>query len=554
MLEKGRVYEIRIEDMGQNGEGIGRAEGIAVFAEGAVWGDLCRVEITGMKKSYALGRVREIIEPSVYRQEPKCAFVGRCGGCSLGLLRYEGQLCLKERQVREHLIRIGGVKEPPVLPILGMEEPFHYRNHGQFPIGGSSSRPAVGFYQKRSHEIVDCPCCLLQSAPAVAAAEGVRAYIRETGVSLYDERTGKGCLRHLVVRNAEGTGEVMVILVVNQGRLPASELLLEKVEEALDALEEMEGGKRWTLRCLGVNFNKGKGRRALGEKTVFLYGQERIQDVFEGLSYLISPESFYQINTPQTRKLYGVVKDFAALTGEETVFDLYCGVGTIGLYLAREAKQVVGIEAVQKAVYDANRGAIKNGTVNALFRWGKAESLLPELVEKGSRADVAILDPPRSGCDRRLLEAVARAEVKRAVYVSCNPATLARDVKILGELGYRLEAVQPVDLFPWTVHVETVVLLSKLNTKQHIEVELNLDELDLTAAESKATYDEIKAYVLEKHGLKVSSLYISQVKRKCGLDVGQNYNLSKKEDAKVPQCPPDKEAAIMEALKHFQMI
>lgn len=521
MLVTGETYEIRIEDMGQNGEGIGRAEGIAVFVTGAVAGDLCLVEITRVKKNFAFGRAVSVTEPSPYRREPVCQFAGQCGGCSLSTMTYEGQLRLKEKQVRESLIRIGGVKNPPVLPILGMAEPFHYRNHGQFPVGPGENGPAVGFFGTKSHNIVDCPHCMLQSAPAMKAAEVIRRYIRESGVSVYEEKTGKGTLRHLIVRNAEGTGEVMVVLVVNQGKLPMQREFLQWLKEGIEGLNHFgtafsEGGReggaektgqktleeagapgkapkiRWRLRCLALNINKGRGNRVLGDKTVFLYGQERITDVFEGLEYFISPASFYQVNTQQTKVLYRKVKEFAALTGTETVFDLYCGVGTISLYLTDKAKQVIGIEAVKDAVLDANRSAIRNGIVNAMFTCGRAEFVLPEMVEKGSRAQVVVLDPPRGGCDRRLLDAVIRAKADKIVYVSCNPATMARDVRYLGEHGYAVKQVQPVDLFPWTVHVETVVLLSKLNAKQHIEVELNLDELDLTAAERKPPMTRLK--------------------------------------------------------------
>ena len=309
------------------------------------------------------------------------------------------------------------------------------------------------------------------------------------------------------------------------------------------------------MTSISLNINREKTNVILGRKGKLLWGQEYITDTIGPIAYQISPQSFYQVNPVQTQKLYEKALEYAGLEGNETVWDLYCGIGTISLFLAQKAKQVYGVEIVPAAIEDAKRNATLNHITNAEFFVGKAEEVLPEKYEKeGIYADVIVVDPPRKGCEESVLDTMVKMQPKRIVYVSCDSATLARDLKYLRGEGYEVKKVQGVDQFPHTVHVETVVLLSKLNTKQHIEVELNLDELDLTSAESKATYDEIKAYVLEKHGLKVSSLYISQVKRKCGLDVGQNYNLSKKEDAKVPQCPPEKEAAIMDALKHFQMI
>ena len=463
MLTQGQLYTIDIQDMGTSGEGIGRAEGMAVFVPGAVLGDRCEVEITKVKKNFAFGQVMRILEPSEYRIEPHCAFAADCGGCSLASMSYEGQLLWKQRKVKDALERIGGVEDPEVENILPMEEPLYYRNNGQFPVGGTAENPAIGFYKARTHEVVDCPDCLLQSEPAVQIAQVIREYMVKNGVVPYDRRTGKGILRHLIVRNAEGTGEVMVVLVINKGKLPEQEDLAEWISEVLADLDpDPTTGVRWKLRCLALNVNQNRGSGSvLGDKTIFLYGQERIMDDFEGIEYLISPRSFYQVNTKQAKKLYRTVAEYAQLTGEETVFDLYCGVGTISLYLADKAKRVMGIESVKDAILDANRNAIKNEIVNAVFTCGKAEEALPPMVEKGTRAHAAVLDPPRNGCDRRTLEAVAEAGVQRIVYVSCNPATLARDVKILQELGYRFEKARPVDLFPWTAHVECVGLLSR---------------------------------------------------------------------------------------------
>ncbi len=491
MLNKNECYEIEIFDMDENGRGIGRAEGMVVFVRDCVIGDLVLAEITGVKKNLAFGRTVDIIRPSEYRIEPDCPIFGDCGGCSLACLSYEGQLDFKERKVRDCLERIGKVDNPEIEDILYMEEPVYYRNNGQFAVGGTTEEPAVGFFRSGTHEVIDSYDCLLQSEPAVTVAQIIREYIVENGVSVYDEATGEGALRHVIIRSCEGTGEVMVVLVVNRGKLPELEDLGDWIAEGLAGIEveqaiaeianaaaeddaaeveadfDREGeyaaaGNFWKLRCLALNVNQGKtGGAVMGDKTIFLYGQERIMDDFEGINYLISPASFYQVNTKQAKRLYAVVKDYAELTGSETVFDLYCGVGTISLYLAKSAKRVIGIESVKAAVLDANRNAIKNGVVNAVFTCAKAEEALPKMVEKGTRAHAAVLDPPRKGCDRKLLEAVAAAGVDRIVYVSCNPSTMARDVKLLKELGYSFIKAQPVDMFPHTVEVECVVQLKK---------------------------------------------------------------------------------------------
>ena len=368
-------------------------------------------------------------------------------------------------------------------------------------------------------------------------------FLREKGIEGYDEEHHSGLVRHIFIRRGYFTGQVMVCLVLMKETLPEEAVLLER-------LKKVEG-----FNSLYISVNSRRTNVILGEDVHLRFGKAYIEDEIGGVRYQISPKSFYQVNPVQTQKLYARALDFAGLQGHETVWDLYCGIGTISLFLAKAVPQgkVVGVEIVPEAVENARANAKLNGFENVSFRCGAAEDVAPGLLEKYG-ADVVVVDPPRKGCDGSLLETMVSMAPEKIVYVSCDPATLARDVKRLGEMGYELKRCQVTDMFPQGGHCETVCLLSKLNAKQHIEVEIKTDELDLTAAESKATYDEIKGYVLEKHELKVSSLYISQVKRKCGLDVGQNYNLSKKEDAKVPQCPPEKEAAIMEALKYFQMI
>lgn len=542
-VEKNQTYTMSITDIGTNGEGIGRIDGYTVFVEGALPEEVIKVLIVKTKKHFSYGKLLEIMEPSPHRVTPACPVAAKCGGCQLQHLSYEGQLAFKTKKVKDHLERIGGFSGISVGYAKGMEEPWRYRNKAQFPVGGKTGEPEIGFYAKRSHRIIDTPVCMLQNKINDQIVKIIRAFLTEYEIPLYDETIHRGLVRHILTRIGRRTGEIMVCLVVNGRNLPHCDVLVER-------LHEIEG-----ITSIVLNVNTAQTNVILGTEVHVLWGKETIRDYIGDVQFEISPLSFYQVNPLQTQVLYQTALDFAELEGNETVLDLYCGIGTISLFFAQKAKHVFGVEIVPEAIADAKRNAALNGMNNADFAVGAAEDVIPRLYEeKGITADVVVVDPPRKGCDSVLLDTIAAISPKKVVYVSCDSATLARDLAYLCPKGYTIEKVQVVDMFPHTVHVETVVLLSKLNAKQHIEVELNLDELDLTAAESKATYDEIKAYVLEKHGLKVSSLYISQVKRKCGLDVGQNYNLSKKEDAKVPQCPPEKEAAIMDALKHFQMI
>ena len=543
-FKKNNTVILRIEDMSQDGLGIGKAEGYALFVKDTVIGDLAKVKILKTKKNYGFARLEELLEASDKRTEPKCPLARPCGGCQLQMMKYEEQLRWKEQKVRSDLQRLGGFQEIPMEPIQGMENPFRYRNKAQFPIGyDREGKLVAGFYAGRTHTIIPADDCLLGSESNRRILGRILDWMGRYGIAAYREDTGKGLVRHALIRSGFATGEIMVCLVINGKQFPRG-------KELTESLTQIPG-----MTSITFSSNTRRDNVILGDSYEVLWGQDYITDSIGEIRYQISPLSFYQVNPVQTRRLYRQALEYAGLTGKETVYDLYCGIGTISLFLAQRAGKVFGVEIVPQAVEDARANARLNGITNAEFFAGRAEEIVPrQYREQGIRADVVVVDPPRKGCGEELLETMTAMAPEKIVYVSCDPATLARDLKYLCARGYELKKVRAFDQFPQTVHVETVVLLSKLNAKQHIEVELNLDELDLTAAESKATYDEIKAYVLEKYGLKVSSLYISQIKRKCGLDVGQNYNLSKKEDAKVPQCPPEKEAAIIEALKHFQMI
>ena len=543
-FRKNDLVTLEIEDCGIDGEGIGKADGFTVFVKDAVIGDTVTAKIIKAKKNYGYGRLMEVLKPSPYRVEPKCEFARQCGGCQLQALSYDQQLVFKTNKVKGHLERIGGFTDIPMEPIIGMDELFHYRNKAQFPVGRNKEGKIVtGFYAGRTHNIIENRDCALGVAENKEVLDRVIAHMEKYGIEPYNEATGKGLVRHVLIRYGYFTKEVMVCLILNGNKLP-------KEEQLVKSLCEIPG-----MTSITINVNKKRSNVILGEEICLLWGQEYITDRIGDISYQISPLSFYQVNPMQTQKLYAKALEYADLHGEETVWDLYCGIGTISLFLAQKAKFVRGVEIVPAAIENAKENAKLNGLENTEFFVGKAEEVLPrEYKKNGVYADVIVVDPPRKGCDETLLETMVEMNPERIVYVSCDSATLARDLKYLCERGYELRKVCPVDQFGMTVHVETVVLLSQQKPDDTIEIDLDLDELDATSAETKATYQEIKDYVLKEFGLKVSSLYSSQVKRKCGIEVGENYNLPKSENARVPQCPKEKEEAIKAALKYFAMI
>ena len=543
-FRKNDLVTLEIEDCGIDGEGIGKADGFTVFVKDAVIGDTVTAKIIKAKKNYGYGRLMEVLKPSPYRVEPKCEFARQCGGCQLQALSYDQQLVFKTNKVKGHLERIGGFTDIPMEPIIGMDELFHYRNKAQFPVGRNKEGKIVtGFYAGRTHNIIENRDCALGVAENKEVLDRVIAHMEKYGIEPYNEATGKGLVRHVLIRYGYFTKEVMVCLILNGNKIP-------KEEQFVKSLCEIPG-----MTSITINVNKKRSNVILGEEIRLLWGQEYITDRIGDISYQISPLSFYQVNPMQTQKLYAKALEYADLHGQETVWDLYCGIGTISLFLAQKAKFVRGVEIVPAAIENAKENAKLNGLENTEFFVGKAEEVLPrEYKKNGVYADVIVVDPPRKGCDETLLETMIEMNPDRIVYVSCDSATLARDLKYLCERGYELRKVCPVDQFGMTVHVETVVLLSQQKPDDTIEIDLDLDELDATSAELKATYQEIKDYVLKESGLKVSSLYISQVKRKCGIEVGENYNLPKSENARVPQCPKEKEDAIKAALKYFAMI
>ncbi|MCI6676825.1 MAG: 23S rRNA (uracil(1939)-C(5))-methyltransferase RlmD [Clostridiales bacterium] len=543
-MQKNDLVTVTIEDMTTEGEGIGKADGFPLFIKDSIIGDQVRAKVMKLKKTYGYARVEEVLVPSDDRVQPACDVARQCGGCQLQAMSYEKQLEFKRNKVKNNLRRIGGFQDIEVLPVIGMEQPWRYRNKTQVPFGMDKNGEIVaGFYAGRTHSIINHEDCLLAPEINTTIIQTVKAYMKQCKVMPYDEKNHRGIIRHVLIRQGYKTGEIMVCVVINHKSLPGADVLVER-------LKQISG-----MTSISYNINCEKTNVILGEKVIHLYGPGYITDYIGDVKYQISPQSFFQVNPVQTEKLYAKALEYAQLTGNEIVWDLYCGIGTITLFLAQKAKMVYGVEIVPPAIEDAKKNAALNHIQNAQFYVGRAEDILPEKYKKEQvKADVIVVDPPRKGCDQELLQTIIQIQPKRVVYVSCDSATLARDLKYMNEQGYEIEKVQPVDMFAGSVHVETVVLLSQQKPDDTIEIDLDLDELDATAAETKATYEEIKAYVWDKYHLKVSSLYISQIKRKCGLEVGQNYNLSKSENPKVPKCPPEKEAAIMDALKHFQMI
>ena len=540
-LNKNDDIELRIDSLGSEGQGVGRYEGMAVFVPFALPNELVKAHIIKVAKNYAVGKLIKVIEPSKVRREPRCSSFTRCGGCNLMHMDYAAQLEYKRDLVENAFARIAKIEGVHVENTIGMDEPYHYRNKAAFPFAMVDGRMCFGFFAPRSHRLIPIDGCFIEQEPLYNVASAVHCWAEENEIQPYDEETGSGTIRHVVSRITT-SGDIMAV-IVTKGKP-------KKLNKLVDMLKERCEG----IKSIILNRNDEDTNVIFGRSYETLWGEDSLTENLCGFEFSVSAASFLQVNPVQTECLYAQVEAFLPEKDGFEAIDVYCGTGTISMILSKRAKHVTGIENIKPAVEDAARNAERNGAGNADFICADAAEALPELIEKGTRPDVIVIDPPRKGCDKAVLNAITGSAVQRVIYVSCDPATLARDVRILVDGGYSIQKVQPIDMFPQTAHVETVCLLSKLNAKQHIEVNLEMDELDLTVAEKKATYDEIKAYVLEHSGLKVSSLYIAQVKQKCGIIERENYNKPKSEDAKQPQCPPDKEKSIKEALKHFGMI
>ena len=601
--EKNDMVTVTIEDVGMEGEGIGKIDGFPLFIKDAVVGDTVEAKIIKSKKNYAYARVEKVVTPSPFRVEPPCKSHRQCGGCQIQALSYDKQLAFKQDKVRNNLLRIGGFSEAEVdrvmEPVVGMENPLRYRNKAQYPFGtDKQGNPITGFYAGRTHSIISNTECYLGREENREILQVILDYMKEYHVNAYDEETGKGLIRHALIRTGFYTGEIMVCLVINyqgkkeaassasegknaktgRGKLATGEAhYLPEQDKLVEKLALIKG-----MTSVSVSINTERTNVIMGKEIHTIWGSDTITDKIrvcdtgkvdmpytgEELTFSISPLSFYQVNPMQTEKLYSLALEYAGLTGKESVWDLYCGIGTISLFMALRAKEVYGVEIIPQAIDDARQNAVRNHIANAEFFVGKAEEVLPAAYQKEeSHPDVIVVDPPRKGCDEKCLDTMLKMAPSRIVYVSCDSATLARDLKLLCAGGYRLERVRPVDQFAHTVHVETVVLLSHKKPDGHINVKVEFGEgegkvpLDNIAKRAetykpkeRVTYKMIKEYIEAKYGFKVHTAYIAEVKRDLGLPMYDAPNAV--EELKQPRKHPtaEKVEAIKDALQHFEVI
>ena len=547
-LQKNQILTLCIERLSSDGSGVAHSpDGETVFVPGAAPGDEADVRIVKDCKRYAFGILDHLRTPSPDRIPVDCAVAGPCGGCSLRHLDYTAELRAKQENVTDAFRRIGGL-DVPVLDICPSPEVDRYRNKVQFPVGlDKNGAPCIGFYAGRTHRIVPCPDCKLQPGVLNDIGNALCRFFAENGIQPYNEETGRGLVRHIFLRRGAHSGQIMVCLVCTRPNFPHADALCTRLREQFA-----------DIATILLNVNSKNTNVILGTETHTLYGPGYIEDTLCGVPVQLGPLSFYQVNTLAAERLYGIAAQYAQLTPDDLLLDLYCGMGTIGLSMVDHCRELVGVEIVPEAIESAKANAARMGDAVAAksrFFCADAGQAATRLAAEGLHPDVVMLDPPRKGCDEATLSAVVRMAPRRVVYVSCNPATAARDAAWLEQNGYHTEQVQPVDLFPRTKHVECVIALSKgeIDSKK-VRVEFSLEGIDTSGLQKGATYPEIKARVLEQTGLKVSSLYISQVKQKCGLEVRENHHKAKSENTKQPQCPKEKEDAIVEALKHFQMI
>lgn len=534
-LEKGSIYTAVIDGYSSEGLGIARVNGAVVFVPHAVRGEEIDLRITKVMKTSCAGEIVKIHDPSPERMEPECPYAGKCGGCAYRHLTYPEELWAKRQRVQDALTRIGGL-DLTVEEILGAKNPEHYRNKSQYPVGADGS---IGFFQARTHKVVPIRRCLIQTEAADRTAQAVGEWMRRYKISAYDETTGKGLVRHVCVR-VNRKGESLCCVVVNGNKVPREPELAAYVTAAVPH----------TVGVL-LNSNTRRGNVILGDKYRTLFGRNYLMDTLCGLEFKLSMPSFYQVNRDQAEVLYGKALEFAGLTGNETVLDLYCGIGTITLCLAKAAKRVIGAEIVPPAIRDAKENALRNHIENAEFFCGDAADIAAKLESDGLRPDVVTVDPPRKGLAPEVIASVAAMGPEKVVYVSCDPATLGRDVKIFREFGYEAKRAAAVDMFPGTAHVETVVLLSRETNPLTVEVRM---EVETGEVKEHPTYKRIQEYVQEKYGFKVHTAYIAEVKRMVGLDMHKAPNAVEQKKHEYHPCPPEKVEAIKDALRHFGLI
>ncbi|HGD6336289.1 TPA: 23S rRNA (uracil(1939)-C(5))-methyltransferase RlmD [Streptococcus agalactiae] len=543
MLHKNDIIETEISDISHEGMGIAKVDGFVFFVENALPGEIIKMRVLKLRKRIGYGKVEEYLTTSPHRNEGLDYTYLRTGIADLGHLTYEQQLLFKQKQVADNLYKIAHISDVLVEPTLGMTIPLAYRNKAQVPVRRVDGQLETGFFRKNSHTLVSIEDYLIQEKEIDALINFTRDLLRKFDVKPYDEEQQSGLIRNLVVRRGHYTGQLMLVLVTTRPKIFRIDQMIEKLVSAFPSVVSIM-----------QNINDRNSNVIFGKEFRTLYGSDTIEDQMLGNTYAISAQSFYQVNTEMAEKLYQKAIDFSDLNSEDIVIDAYSGIGTIGLSVAKQVKHVYGVEVVEKAVSDAKENATRNGITNSTYVADSAENAMAKWLKEGIKPTVIMVDPPRKGLTESFVYSAAQTKADKITYISCNSATMARDIKLFEELGYHLVKIQPVDLFPMTHHVETVALLSKLDVDKHISVKIELDELDLTSVESKATYAQIKEYILEKFGLKVSALYIAQIKKKCGIELRENYNKSKKEKQVIPQCTSEKEEAIMDALRHFKMI
>ncbi|HGC6747704.1 TPA: 23S rRNA (uracil(1939)-C(5))-methyltransferase RlmD [Streptococcus agalactiae] len=543
MLHKNDIIETEISDISHEGMGIAKVDGFVFFVENALPGEIIKMRVLKLRKRIGYGKVEEYLTTSPHRNEGLDYTYLRTGIADLGHLTYEQQLLFKQKQVADNLYKIAHISDVLVEPTLGLTIPLAYRNKAQVPVRRVDGQLETGFFRKNSHTLVSIEDYLIQEKEIDALINFTRDLLRKFDVKPYDEEQQSGLIRNLVVRRGHYTGQLMLVLVTTRPKIFRIDQMIEKLVSAFPSVVSIM-----------QNINDRNSNVIFGKEFRTLYGSDTIEDQMLGNTYAISAQSFYQVNTEMAEKLYQKAIDFSDLNSEDIVIDAYSGIGTIGLSVAKQVKHVYGVEVVEKAVSDAKENATRNGITNSTYVADSAENAMAKWLKEGIKPTVIMVDPPRKGLTESFVYSAAQTKADKITYISCNSATMARDIKLFEELGYHLVKIQPVDLFPMTHHVETVALLSKLDVDKHIDVEIKLDELDLTSAESKATYAQIKEYILEKFNLKVSTLYIAQIKKKCGIELREHYNKSKKEKQVIPQCTPEKEEAIMDALRHFKMI
>ncbi|HHG6339878.1 TPA: 23S rRNA (uracil(1939)-C(5))-methyltransferase RlmD [Streptococcus pneumoniae] len=543
MLKKNDIVEVEIVDLTHEGAGVAKVDGLVFFVENALPSEKILMRVLKVNKKIGFGKVEKYLVQSLHRNQDLDLAYLRSGIADLGHLSYPEQLKFKTKQVKDSLYKIAGIADVEVAETLGMEHPVKYRNKAQVPVRRVNGVLETGFFRKNSHNLMPLEDFFIQDPVIDQVVVALRDLLRRFDLKPYDEKEQSGLIRNLVVRRGHYSGQIMVVLVTTRPKVFRVDQLIEQVIKQFPEIVSVM-----------QNINDQNTNAIFGKEWRTLYGQDYITDQMLGNDFQIAGPAFYQVNTEMAEKLYQTAIDFAELKKDDVIIDAYSGIGTIGLSVAKHVKEVYGIELIPEAVENSKKNAQLNNISNAHYVCDTAENAMKNWLKDGIQPTVILVDPPRKGLTESFIKASAQTGADRIAYISCNVATMARDIKLYQELGYELKKVQPVDLFPQTHHVETVALLSKLDVDKHISVEIELDEMDLTSAESKATYAQIKEYVWNKFELKVSTLYIAQIKKKCGIELREHYNKSKKDKQIIPQCTPEKEEAIMDALRHFKMI